>query len=184
MLAAILSNLQWSSLLTHPMAIILGIAIVAAFAATVVIWPSPARASRVPVRQRSTAEPPGSSIPPVILPFRQTRPAPVKPQTERGEKRRALRRKGQPVPVLVTHFEKPGLEEVGWVMDRSQGGLRLIFTRSLPAGDELSVRAENASDDMPWVALRVKHCRQSGKRWIIGCEFVDALPWSVLLLFG
>jgi hypothetical protein len=165
-------------------AIIIGIAMVAAFAATVVIWPSPARANKAAVRPRSAVEPPGSSVPPVILPFRQIRPGPVKAPTERGEKRRALRRKGQPVPVLVTHFEKPGQEEVGWVMDRSQGGLRLIFTRSLPAGDELSVRAESASDDLPWVAIRVKHCRASGKRWIIGCEFVDPLPWSVLLLFG
>jgi hypothetical protein len=182
------------SYFTHPLAIAIAVAALAAvtaFAATVV-WPT-SSVVQTPVvpRPAATDSTLGSSIAPVILPFQATREQPVESggrvaaaAPPRSEKRRTLRRKGVPVPVLVNHAAKPGDAELAWVMDRSTGGLRLIFNRPLPKGDELSVRAENAPDDLPWVGLRVSHSRQSGKRWILGCQFIDPLPWSVLLLFG
>src|SRR5262249_50697902 len=155
MLAITFLTVSWISYFTHPLAIAIAVAALAAvtaFAATVV-WPT-SSAAQTPVVPRTavTDSTLGSSIGPVILPFQATRQQPVESgggrvaatAPARSEKRRALRRKGVPVPVLVNHAAKPGDTELAWVMDRSTGGLRLIFNRPLPKGDELSVRAENA----------------------------------------
>jgi hypothetical protein len=196
MLAITFSAVSWISYFSHPVTIAIAVAALAAvatFAATVVVWPT-SSVMQTPVAPRPaiTDSTLGSSIAPVILPFQASREQPVQSGSgrvttvapPRSEKRRTLRRKGVPVPVLVNHATKPGDTELAWVMDRSTGGLRLIFNRALPKGDEFSIRAENAPDDLPWVGLRVSHSRQSGKRWILGCQFIDPLPWSVLLLFG
>src|SRR5438128_3316920 len=164
MLALMLSILPWTSYVTHPMALAVAVAALAGFAATVVIWPSSNALPNTGVsRAAAINSSDGSSVVPVILPFQAVRERLAESPTARmasaaaarSEKRRALRRKGVPVPLLVDHADKPGDVELAWVTDRSTGGLRLIFNRPLPDGDHFSVRAENAPADLPWVGVRV-----------------------------
>jgi hypothetical protein len=72
----------------------------------------------------------------------------------------------------------------GTVHDRSTGGLCLHVSRPAVVGSHFLVRSPNAPEEMPWVEVQVRNCRKTGNTYLIGCEFVEAQPWSVLLLFG
>ena len=45
-------------------------------------------------------------------------------------------------------------------------------------------RAEAAPVGSPWVGVVVRHCRNRGDHFLIGCQFHTTPPWGVLLLFG
>jgi PilZ domain len=104
--------------------------------------------------------------------------------TSKKERRASLRRHGNAVPVAVTNPSSPEQPLGGLVLNRSKGGLQLSIKQSVPVGTVLGVRAAEAADDLPWVQVRVKRCREHDDSWILGCQFVEDLPWSVLLLFG
>src|SRR5262245_32834657 len=109
-------------------------------------------------------------------------PGPKRELGKRRDKRSALRRKGEPVKVLVTGAAPEPLP--GLVVDRSRGGLGLVLHQQVPTGTVLGVRAGAAPEDLPWVQVMVRHCRAHGDSWKVGCQFVEKLPWSVVLLFG
>jgi hypothetical protein len=184
MFNVILSSLEWSSVIGHPVVIALAIPAVAAFVAAAVVRqsrPQVATCSPQPLAiSGSSAAGPG----PVILPFQYSPGRADRSYARDGDRRSSLRRKARPVPVLVHRPEQPSKPELAWVVDRSCGGVQMVLNRELPTGHEFAVRAENSPDELPWIKLRVRHCRASGKRWLVGCQFVDQLPWSVLLLFG
>jgi hypothetical protein len=102
----------------------------------------------------------------------------------RRERRRALRREGNPVELLIAD-DRPGTTPInGQVMDRSRGGLLIAAHHEYPVGAVLSVRTTNAPNDLPWIQVEVKHCRQQGDGWQLGCKFTHELPWGILLFFG
>lgn len=101
---------------------------------------------------------------------------------QRRERRNSLRRRGNPVGVLVLAGE--GRAEPGLVLDRSKGGFCLSVAQPVDVGATLRVRTCHAPDDVPWIDVLVRHCAQKGDRWHLGCQFAEELPWSVLLLFG
>jgi PilZ domain len=100
------------------------------------------------------------------------------------EKRRSLRRGGIAVPVVVS--KSPAAEETipGLVLNRSRGGLRLSVPEKVEVGQVLAVRTANFPEGLDPVEVRVRHCKQTSDGWHLGCQFVDELPWNVLLLFG
>jgi hypothetical protein len=100
------------------------------------------------------------------------------------EKRGSLRRGGNTVPVAVTFAESQAEPVEGNVLDRSRGGLRLALRQPVEVGKLLAVRAPHFPDDLASVRIRVRHCQQRGESWLLGCQFVDELPWSILLMFG
>jgi len=100
------------------------------------------------------------------------------------ERRKALRRGGNPVSVLLTEAEQKGKPLDGWVVDRSTGGLCLSVPNAIEPGTILGVRTSDAPQSVPWVQLEVKNCREADIGWELGCQFVRTPPWSVLLLFG
>ncbi|MBY0528193.1 MAG: PilZ domain-containing protein [Gemmataceae bacterium] len=100
------------------------------------------------------------------------------------ERRSALRRGGNPVPILISDAEVRNEPSRGWVVDRSTGGLCLSVPGPVPEGSILSVRTTNAPNSIPWVQIEVKNCRAVGKEYELGCRFVRTPPWSVMLLFG
>jgi hypothetical protein len=107
------------------------------------------------------------------------------PPSERGrEKRRSLRRRGNPVPILISDALNPGKPLQGLILDRSRGGLFLSVPQRIAVGSLLAVRTPDFPGAVPSVGLRVRHCKQKGEDWRIGCQFTEELPWSVLLLFG
>jgi hypothetical protein len=102
---------------------------------------------------------------------------------ERRERRASLRRTGNPVDVVV--ITAKGTEpEKGFVIDRSRGGLCLSISRSVAVGTTLQVRACHAPEALPAIQVLVRHCSEKGERWHVGCQFMERLPWSVLLMFG
>jgi|SRR5208283_1400486 len=100
------------------------------------------------------------------------------------ERRGALRRGGNPVPVLITDANGEAEPLNAWVIDRSTGGLCLSVHEAIATGTVLSVRTSNAPQTVPWIQVEVKNCRPVGSDWELGCKFVRTPPWSVLLLFG
>lgn len=102
-----------------------------------------------------------------------------------NDRRRALRRGGNPVAVLISDAACKAEASYGYVLDRSTGGLCLSVNGQIPEGTVLSVRTTNAPPTVPWVQLEVRNCRKmSNGEFELGCRFVRTPPWSVLLLFG
>jgi PilZ domain len=111
-------------------------------------------------------------------------PKPLSQPLSKKERRASMRRHGNPVKVAVANPACPEQPLDGLVLNRSKGGLQLSVNRAVPVGTVLGVRASEAADELPWVQVRVRRCRQHEDQWILGCQFVETLPWSVLLLFG
>jgi len=72
----------------------------------------------------------------------------------------------------------------GMVLDRSRGGLRLSVAYPVTVGRILGLRTESFPKDLPTVQVRVRHCQKKGEQWKLGCQFIEKLPWTVVLLFG
>ena len=71
----------------------------------------------------------------------------------------------------------PGLEPYhvveSWVSDQSPGGLKLKLPVKLgEVGSLLSIRPADAPSDSPWVPVQVRHVRQDGDTWAVGCQFL------------
>ena len=99
------------------------------------------------------------------------------------DRRSAPRRKGNRVEVHLTDDSKrPPL--LGWVVDRSMGGLCLIVEQPLKEGAVLNVRPRQAPQTAPWTAIEIRSCRADGGEWEVGCRFVKTPQWNDLLLFG
>jgi hypothetical protein len=99
------------------------------------------------------------------------------------EQRRAPRRWGNPIQVQVRDGLPSTKPMQGWVMNRSAGGLGLSVAQPVTAGTFLSVRVALASESIPWVVVEVKACQPLAGRWLLCCQFVQAPPAEVLLLF-
>lgn len=113
--------------------------------------------------------------------------APLLPRVTAGmrkERRGSLRRKGNPVGVVVVFADDPAKPEPGLVIDRSRGGLCLSLPRPVAVGTKLHVRTCHAPEDLAPIVVVVRHCAARGDRCHLGCQFVEAIPWGVLLLFG
>ena len=101
-----------------------------------------------------------------------------------ANRRSSSRRDGTPVRVTLSSPAFRGQMELGWVLDRSTGGLRIAVTQALAIGSVVQVRAENAPNTIPWVTLIIRSCRDEGAHHEVGCSFEETPPWNVLLLFG
>jgi hypothetical protein len=104
--------------------------------------------------------------------------------SDAGDRRKASRRPGNFIPVHLSDAQARARPKRAWVLDRSTGGLRIAADRELPAGVILSVKAENAPDNTPWIQVQIRSCRPNEKFFELGCQFLQTPPWSILLLFG
>ena len=66
---------------------------------------------------------------------------------------------------------------------RVHGWPALAMPRAPLVGSMVKVRASNAGLAIPWTTVRVKHCRRENHQWIVGCQFTEPLPDSILELF-
>lgn len=100
------------------------------------------------------------------------------------DRRAAPRRKaGCRVEVFLTD-ESKGPPLLGWVVDRSIGGLCLNVEEPLTEGTILNIRPRQAPQTAPWQAIEIRSCRPEGNVWQVGCRFLKAPQWNDLLLFG
>ncbi len=122
-----------------------------------------------------------------LEPHRQSAEDPYQVAAPAGgslDRRQALRRGGNPVPVFITDAEAEAKPVRAYVLDRSTGGLCLSVPEAIEPGTVLSVRAVNAPPATPWVKIEVRNCRPVGNEFELGCKFLITPPWSILLLFG
>jgi hypothetical protein len=102
-----------------------------------------------------------------------------------GEERRAApRRKGNPVPIHLTDAMASTEPFQGWVLDRSQGGLRLLVDQQVAPGTVLNVRPAKAHASFPWIQVRVRSCQPERNSWSLGVQFVAKPAWGELQAFG
>src|SRR6516162_2209087 len=84
------------------------------------------------------AEPPELSCPPEPT---ATKSIQCKTKAKSGRERRsAPRRRGNPVPILMSLPENASETSHGWVIDRSPEGLSVVAFASLPVGMVMNVR--------------------------------------------
>ena len=95
----------------------------------------------------------------------------------------ALRRRGNPVAVLISDATATAPPRPGAVIDRSLGGLGLAMDVPAQVGTILTVRPAS-SPSIPWLQVVVRGCRQREADWRVGCQFVRTPPSSVLCEFG
>jgi hypothetical protein len=104
-----------------------------------------------------------------------------------SEQRKAFRRRGNPIEILVTPEKESARPERGYVLDRSVGGLRLMIPRDVPPGTILTVRPAQVTAMIPWIEVEVRNCTPSHTQpgeFDVGVQFIKAPPYPVLLLFG
>jgi hypothetical protein len=101
-----------------------------------------------------------------------------------AEKRRAPRRRVGSVSVEVADADGTVRPYRGWVVDRSEGGLCLAVEESFPVGAILRVRPPQAGGLIYWVPLWVRHLRQAGTTWEVGCQFLQTVSATTLHHFG
>jgi hypothetical protein len=99
-------------------------------------------------------------------------------------RRRSVRLSGNHIPVFVSLNDANKVILEGWVVNRSQGGVRLALAQALPIGTTVQVRAMTVSDQMPWVPVEIKNCREKDDTWELGCQFTTDPPSDVLASFG
>jgi hypothetical protein len=101
-----------------------------------------------------------------------------------SDKRRALRRRGSSVTVMISDAAGTAPPWQGIVANRSVGGLQLEIDRSVPVGAVLSVRPAQAPSIVPWIQVEIRHCQKTGTTWQVGCQFLRTPPANILWLFG
>jgi hypothetical protein len=127
-------------------------------------------------RPAPVVEKPPEEPPPTML-------ATARLSQSQPDRRSAPRRKGNRVEVYITDdSKKPPL--LGWVVDRSMGGLCLIVEKPLEEGTLLHVRPRQAPQTAPWTGIEIRSCRPDGSEWEVGCRFLKTPQWNDLLLFG
>jgi hypothetical protein len=99
------------------------------------------------------------------------------------DRRSTPRRKGNPIAVHLTAAQDTE-PIVGWVLDRSFGGLNILIDNPIPEGTFLKVRPCKDGEALPWIDISVRSCRRSEGRHVIGCQFSRTPSWNLLLQFG
>jgi hypothetical protein len=101
-----------------------------------------------------------------------------------GERRISARRKGGSIRVQASPQWTRREPVVGYVVDRSLGGLALHLPKALPPRAGLLLRAEHAPLRVAGVQAEVRHCARAGNGWLIGVCFLRTPAADVLLTFG
>jgi len=101
------------------------------------------------------------------------------------ERRKAPRRGGNPIAILVSDAEGEVEPVRGWVLDRSLGGLGLELAEEgqVDVGTILSVRPTEGSY-VPWVKVEVRTCRRIGAAWRLGCKYLRPPVADIQMRFG
>jgi hypothetical protein len=99
------------------------------------------------------------------------------------DRRAVPRRRGNTVEVhLSDGSDRPPI--TGCVIDRSQGGLRVLVDEPIAEGTVLKIRPTSGGVTTPWTDVTIRSCRREGFQYELGCQF-DHLPnWNQLLQFG
>jgi hypothetical protein len=117
-------------------------------------------------------------VPPVIFESEEDDDAAMQ------DRRTSPRRKGNPVPIIITNANSSIDSYQGWVLDRSAGGLRILVDQAAAIGTVLAVRPAKSHGSFPWIQVRVRNCQPERSSWSIGVQFVQKPAWGELQAFG
>jgi PilZ domain len=134
--------------------------------------PGPAQVDRAAVRA------------PIRLPRDHPPPEPLSPEELQKNKRGARRRATLKIPVEILLAGAQGEPLKGWVLDRSNSGMRLEIPGKIEIGTILQVRNADHARSAPWVQVEVRNCVVKANQWRAGCRFTHPQPAEVLLFFG
>ena len=98
--------------------------------------------------------------------------------------RAAPRRKGNPVPVMISNAGGTMDSFQGWVLDRSSGGLRVLVDQPVTVGTQLSVKPSKAHAGFPWIPIEIRSCQPERSSYALGVQFVEKPSWNELQAFG
>jgi hypothetical protein len=99
------------------------------------------------------------------------------------DRRSEPRREGNSVAVELTDPKGEGAVIIGWVLDRSRGGIGLHVPVDIPLGTILNAKPR-VRENSYTVPLEVRSSRPTKDGFALGCQFLQMPPWNVLLLFG
>jgi hypothetical protein len=102
------------------------------------------------------------------------------------ERRRAPRRKGNPVDVILTDDQEEVEPVAGVVIDRSATGLALELWSEgdIEPGTIISVRPRRNGADPTWTRVMVKRCEKRRTSWVLGCQYVRPPDVNRMMEFG
>jgi hypothetical protein len=100
------------------------------------------------------------------------------------ERRSSVRRRGNPVAILIGDAKGERELARGWVIDRSMGGLCLSCEVPLDSPQVVTVKPVSAPGSVFWTQVEIRSCRQLNDAYEIGCRFVKTPSWNQLLYFG
>jgi len=127
-------------------------------------------AAAVPALRKETPAKPAAPVDPFLV-------------GSASEKRSMPRRGGLSVRVVLRRAEG-GTPVEASVVDRSLKSLGILIHRPLTRGTLLNVRPRDVHEETACVQVEVRSCRQKGKQWLVGCQFLRTPPANVLMLFG
>jgi PilZ domain-containing protein len=107
-------------------------------------------------------------------------------QGSETERRKAPRRRGNPVAILLAD-EEPDSEPVeGYVIDRSLGGLgvELDDPVNVEPGMVLTVRPRRGAEHTAWTRVVVRSYEKLGANHRLGCQFTRPPNSQTMLHFG
>ncbi len=99
------------------------------------------------------------------------------------DRRSDPRRKGNAVEVDLCDPRGRIDPFLGFVLDRSRGGIGLIVPFEVPIGTVLNVRPR-VNQNPHAIPIEVRSCRPNREGFQLGCQFVQTPPWNILMLFG
>jgi hypothetical protein len=106
------------------------------------------------------------------------------PTAGTAEQRKASRRLVCGVEVRIVDAQPPVESVVGWVMDRSAGGLGLSVDKAVSVGTILRLLPCQAPAGTACLEVRVKRCQREDCRWTLGCRFVQVPSAEVQKYLG
>jgi serine/threonine protein kinase len=144
-----------------------------------------ARHATAPEEMLAAPTSPGTGAKTKPMPIIAAAPAaPAVSKPTRKERRRTVRRAGNPVSVVVTNAEARSESLSGWVLNRSSGGLGLLVDETLALGTLVSVQPARSSLGQRALAVRIIYCIPERASWRIGCQFVQKPSYEEMRLFG
>ena len=138
-------------------------------------------------RQKSPAIPqedvPEGVVTPEALQYLKTPEEDLAYLKTESERRTSVRNWGNPVEVRILAPTRV-YPVRGVVINRSTGGLAILVDNAYEVGALLRVRAVQAPENVTWIGVEVKNCREVGKNWVIGCKYPETPPWNAVVWLG
>ena len=91
---------------------------------------------------------------------------------------------GKPVSVRISDSGINDEELSGWVLDRPEGGLKILVDDEIKIETVIRVRPTRDHPDAQWISVSVKEILPERQSFVISCQFAEQPPRNVLALFN